>query len=1029
MRGPTRVGIPLVAALVATAVVGPIAPVAQAAQPVPGHTRLVPETVRANTPVISDGEVSDIAVIGSRVVLAGTFISVRNSGSTTSISQRFITAYNINTGQLDLTFRPTFDRPIAEIEVSPDGQSIYAVGQFNNVNGIRRRKIVKLNANGTVNTAFVANANARASAIDVGVNWVYVGGQFSTVNGVTRGIFAAVNPNTGAVDPAFDLPITVGLGPGALLQVQTLALTTDESRLLVVHTGHRVDGEVRTGLALVDTASKSLLPWQTDLFDDNLDRVGGVIRLVEGSIAPDNSYFVAVSGSGGDRPPISDTAMAFPMSGAAGVEPLWVSRHFDSVYSVAISEVAVYVGGHFYWEEAPGSTEPWPGDTDTSYGRNNGEGAAVLGDEVVIRDMLGALDPATGKALAWDPGATAFEGIKALLAVPRGLLVGHDGSVIAGRRTGRHGFFDFATVPEPVPGAPETVITDPFPGITFGTTEPHVFTGAASAAAGVQRVQLEIQVQGTNRYLQDDLTTIGSWNGINATLDAQGSVVTGWSLSASPPPGNYILWARATAVGGARDPTKARAKFYVDDLDDLMPTTAFVSPPSGPITTNTFTITGTAQDDVGVVRIQLVFRVEGTTDYLQDDGTVGPGHNAFRVDPDNPGDPNVTWSYEVTLPDGSWRVNAAAVDTAGQVDTSDTRRNWDVYPSNAVPTLAVTSPTNGAVIVAGTPLTIAGTAADDVGVHIVEIRVQNLQTAEGMAANGTYGIPGWYRVSLDSPDAPSTTWSATTPELPPGVYDIRARAYDSLDVATPTALQPRLSVTSAVPGDAAPDTALDAPGFNQNIDTLVVNITGTATDNNGVQRVAVVIRTNFRYLKADGTTTVAYTEIDATLASPGATSTAWSLPLTLPQAARYDITARAVDGVNQYDTSTTNATATWLIFPGDADPTIQLDSPLSGQTVTTSIPASGRAFDDVGVGRVEVQVVNGSGQYLTSTGTFTSTETWINAFVSNPNGTATNWNWTSPALAPGTYTFRARSVDVNGQYLQTPETATGVVVV
>ena len=53
------------------------------------------------------------------------------------------------------------------------------------------------------------------------------------------------------------------------------------------------------------------------------------------------------SGSGGDRPPISDTAMAFPINGQDFVEPLWVARCFDSVYSVAITEKAVYIGGHF----------------------------------------------------------------------------------------------------------------------------------------------------------------------------------------------------------------------------------------------------------------------------------------------------------------------------------------------------------------------------------------------------------------------------------------------------------------------------------------------------------------------------------------------------------------------------------------------------------------------------------------------------------------------------------------------------------
>ena len=74
------------------------------------------------------------------------------------------------------------------------------------------------------------------------------------------------------------------------------------------------------------------------------------------------------SGSGGDRPPINDTAVAFPVAGNDNVQPLWVSRHFDSVYSVAITERAVYVGGHFGFQESPTAPDPWPGLDDVGYG-------------------------------------------------------------------------------------------------------------------------------------------------------------------------------------------------------------------------------------------------------------------------------------------------------------------------------------------------------------------------------------------------------------------------------------------------------------------------------------------------------------------------------------------------------------------------------------------------------------------------------------------------------------------------------------
>ncbi len=66
-------------------------------------------------------------------------------------------------------------------------------------------------------------------------------------------------------------------------------------------------------MGLIDTATKQLLPWRTRLWDDNLQFVGGIQRIYAGDIAPDDSYFVVTSGSGGDRPPISDTAIAYPL--------------------------------------------------------------------------------------------------------------------------------------------------------------------------------------------------------------------------------------------------------------------------------------------------------------------------------------------------------------------------------------------------------------------------------------------------------------------------------------------------------------------------------------------------------------------------------------------------------------------------------------------------------------------------------------------------------------------------------------------
>ena len=1010
------------------------APKAHAAtlQPVPGHTKLVPQTVRTDTPAVLNGEVSDIATIGNRVVLAGTFTSIRNANATTPVAQKYIAAYDINTGQLDMGFRPVFDAPIAEIQESPDNKALYAVGQFSNVSGKVRKKVVKLSATGAVDPTFVANADSRVSAVEVGTKWVYLGGQFNKINNVARGKLAAVNPTTGAVDPGLNLPITIGQGPGGLLSVQTILLTPDESKLIVVHTGRMVAGQSRTGIFEVDATTKALLPWHTSLYDDNLPRTGGVLNLVEADVAPNGQYFVAVAGSGGDRPPTSDTAMAFPVNGNDGVQPLWVSRHFDSIYSIAITEQAVYVGGHFHWEAAPGSVDPYPGDPDLSYGANNGPGATVLGDQVVRRDMLGALDPQTGKALPWNPGATALEGIKALHAIPRGLLLGSDGITVARQNVYRTAFFDFNAAP---PAAKlDTFITDPFAGLAISADEPYTFNGSATAPAGVKKVQIEF-IRGGKYYLQPDGKTFSTtYNSFLATLGTPNASDTTWSLTMQPPPGAYTVTAKTFDTKGAKDATKASNAFYVDDLSDAPPETTITSPADGIQQSTTLLLNGTATDDRAVKGVRLTFRNLSNNNYLQADGTSAPGFNTFSAEVDHPGNNTVNWAYEVTFPQGSWRVNAYAVDDGNQSDGSPAIRTYQVFPNDAPPVTTVTAPAkNSLVWTPNQPITITGTAVDDTAIQHIEVAVYNTQTNQGIGANGIFGYVNLVDVPFDGVGQKSVNWSYTTPALPPGIYFVAARAYDNLGVTTSLAsliANPQTFIL-AVPGDSAPTTTLTSnPGLTQNLDSLDQTITGTAADDKGVNRVALVVQdSNGRYVDSTGATTVAYSELTPTLSNAGGTTTNWSYPIHLPGPGTYSVVARAVDGSNQYAWSTAGATAKWLIYPGDADPTINVASPTTNSTFSQVIGATGYANDDTGVAKVELQVKNSGGQYMAVNGTFTgSSSAWIPAYVTNPNGQRTNFNYNTPVLPPGTYTMTLRSTDVNGQILQTPVVVNNITV-
>ena len=64
---------------------------------------------------------------------------------------------------------------------------------------------------------------------------------------------------------------------------------------------------------------------------------------------------------------------------------------------------------------------------------------------------------------------------------------------------------------------------------------------------------------------------------------------------------------------------------------------------------------------------------------------------------------------------------------------------------------------------------------------------------------------------------------------------------------------------------------------------------------------------------------------------------------------------------------------------------------------------------------VQVAIRNSLGQYMSSSGTFTSTtESYRGAFLNSPGSPGSNFSYTSPIIPAGTYTLFVRGVDQNG---------------
>ena len=247
-----------------------------------------------------------------------------------------------------------------------------------------------------------------------------------------------------------------------------------------------------------------------------------------------------------------------------------------------------------------------------------------------------------------------------MLATPRGLITGGDATTKGGYNVGRIAFFDFNSIPaaqrhqhhdrrpDRGPGEASQRGSSPSPARPPPRA---VSTGSSSRSSTADRT----------RYLADNLTTWQTANNtIITTLATPGATSTNWSLPLTITGNRWIeLRARAFGNNGSQDPSPAIKKFETFDLSD-QPPDANVSGPGGSIiASTTFTITGTATDDIGVQSIGLTLQDAANNRYLQDDGSVAATYNSFRVEPDVSVRTNTTWSFEVTVPyEGEWTVRA-----------------------------------------------------------------------------------------------------------------------------------------------------------------------------------------------------------------------------------------------------------------------------------------------------------------------------------------------------------------------------------
>ncbi len=221
-----------------------------------------------------------------------------------------------------------------------------------------------------------------------------------------------------------------------------------------------------------------------------------------------------------------------------------------------------------------------------------------------------------------------------------------------------------------------------------------------------------------------------------------------------------------------------------------------------------------------------------------------------------------------------------------------------------VPLVAITSPAAEATVPA--PVTLTGSVTDNNGVGTVEVAVQNRVTKQwwdGRIATWS-AIKQWTTAGLKGSATRSLEWwfpfigaeSASQ-------YYLQVRATDASGNVTTVIPNRRFNTVGTAPTDTqAPLSSITSPTLNAVLPSGVVQVAGTATDDQRVatEEVAIQDRTTKLWWNA-GTARWNSSQqwSPATLAQSGSTSTTWSLAFDEARSAgsgAYYVLARAKDG-------------------------------------------------------------------------------------------------------------------------------------
>ncbi len=167
------------------------------------------------------------SLLAGKVIVGGAFTNFNN------VVVSHLARLNAD-GSLDTSFTARFGSGandiIRTIAIQSDG-GVLVGGDFTSINGVSVNHLVRLNSNGSLDSAFIAaggdGANRSVNSLVVQAdNRIVYTGQFTEANGVTRNRITRLLPS-GAVDP------TINFGDGANSAVNAVALQPADQMIVI----------------------------------------------------------------------------------------------------------------------------------------------------------------------------------------------------------------------------------------------------------------------------------------------------------------------------------------------------------------------------------------------------------------------------------------------------------------------------------------------------------------------------------------------------------------------------------------------------------------------------------------------------------------------------------------------------------------------------------------------------------------------------------------------------------------------------